>query len=147
VVESGLASDEQNSAALNSGTAKTRCHPLLYTTQVPQSLLYADVRTLQQSRCWSNTLSLLLLAPHRLSPHAAVRVARAARLQSALEDRLAAIVQAVNDKREHIPPVVSAAVVTFPFDISIAGCVLYLHGFEGCQKHGKGLQHLRPKCG
>jgi autophagy-related protein 101 len=51
----------------------------------------------------------------------AVRVARAARLQSALEDRLAAIVQAVNAKREHIPPVVSAAVVTFPFDISIAG--------------------------
>ena len=50
-----------------------------------------------------------------------MRVARAARLQSALEDRLAAIVQAVNAKREHIPPVVSAAVVTFPFDISIAG--------------------------
>lgn len=67
VVESGLASDEQNSAALNS-----------------------------------------------------VRVARAARLQSALEDRLQAIVKTVNSRREHIPPVVSAATVTFPFDISIA---------------------------
>lgn len=51
-----------------------------------------------------------------------VRVARAARLQSALEDRLAEIVRTVNAKREHIPPVVSAATVTFPFDISIAGC-------------------------
>ena len=64
--------------------------------------------------CRRAVFALLLLPP-------AVRVARAARLQSALEDRLAAIVQAVNAKREHIPPVVSAAVVTFPFDISIAG--------------------------
>lgn len=28
---------------------------------------------------------------------------------------------AVNDKRDHIPPVVSASAVTFPFDIQVAG--------------------------
>mmetsp|Transcript_4206 Transcript_4206/g.12149 ORF Transcript_4206/g.12149 Transcript_4206/m.12149 type:complete len:214 (-) Transcript_4206:1524-2165(-) len=68
VVESGLATEEHNSAALNS-----------------------------------------------------VRTQRRARLQSALEDRLTHIVALVNSKKEHIPPVVSQATVTYPFDITIAG--------------------------
>lgn len=51
-----------------------------------------------------------------------MRTQRRARLQSALEDRLTHIVALVNSKKEHIPPVVSQATVTYPFDITIAGC-------------------------
>ena len=51
----------------------------------------------------------------------AVRSQRQARLQAALEDLLLTIVRIVNEKKEHIPPVVSANTLTFPFDISIAG--------------------------
>ncbi len=50
-----------------------------------------------------------------------MRTQRRARLQSALEDRLTHVVALVNSKKEHIPPVVSAAAVTFPFDITVAG--------------------------
>lgn len=46
---------------------------------------------------------------------------RHAKLQSSLEELLSAIVCLVNEKKEHIPPVVSANTLTFPFDISIAG--------------------------
>ena len=51
----------------------------------------------------------------------AVRSQRQVKLQSALEDLLLTIVRIVNEKKEHIPPVVSANTLTFPFDISIAG--------------------------
>ena len=47
---------------------------------------------------------------------------RQARLQSAVEGLVTAVVRAVNDKRHHIPPVVSSSTVTFPFDISMSGC-------------------------
>ncbi|GBF95769.1 hypothetical protein Rsub_08205 [Raphidocelis subcapitata] len=46
---------------------------------------------------------------------------RQARLQSAVEGLLAAVVRAVNDKRHHIPPVVSSSTLTFPFDVSMSG--------------------------
>lgn len=51
----------------------------------------------------------------------AVRAQRKERLQSDLEAAIATIVRTVNEKKDHIPPVVSSAAVTFPFDISIAG--------------------------
>lgn len=35
---------------------------------------------------------------------------------------MAAIVGAVNEKKDHIPPVVSSQAVTFPFEIAIRGC-------------------------
>ena len=44
---------------------------------------------------------------------------RAAALTSSLESAITAIVGAVNERRSHIPPVVSANVVSFPFDITI----------------------------
>ena len=34
---------------------------------------------------------------------------------------MTAIVRLVNDKKDHIPPVTSPAVLTFPFEITIAG--------------------------
>jgi hypothetical protein len=40
-------------------------------------------------------------------------------------------VTAVNDKRDHIPPVVSASAVTFPFDIQVAGWGGGGYGGEG----------------
>lgn len=46
---------------------------------------------------------------------------RQARLQSAVEGLVATVVRHVNDKRHHIPPVVSSSTVTFPFDISLHG--------------------------
>ena len=58
----------------------------------------------------------------------AVRRQRQAKLQSALEDLLLTIVRIVNEKKEHIPPVVSANTLTFPFDISIAGFASLLTG-------------------
>lgn len=50
-----------------------------------------------------------------------LRAQRRQRLQAAIEEGLTCIVRAVNDKRDHIPPVVSASAVTFPFDIQVAG--------------------------
>lgn len=47
------------------------------------------------------------------------RARRRALLQSTLEGALQNIVTAVNEKREHIPPVVSGAALTFPFDVSV----------------------------
>ncbi|KAI8466879.1 MAG: hypothetical protein J3K34DRAFT_432293 [Monoraphidium minutum] len=46
---------------------------------------------------------------------------RQARLQAAVEGLVTGVVRRVNDKRAHIPPVVSASTVTFPFDIAMSG--------------------------
>jgi hypothetical protein len=51
----------------------------------------------------------------------AARRRRKAELQEDIEAALRAIVAAVNVKKDHIPPVVSAATLTFPFDVSISG--------------------------
>jgi autophagy-related protein 101 len=51
----------------------------------------------------------------------AARAQRHTKLQAAVEEGMSFIVRTVNEKKDHIPPVVSSAVVTFPFDISIAG--------------------------
>ena len=56
-------------------------------------------------------------------PPSAVRGKRSAALQAELEERLAEVVRSVNERKDHIPPVVSPATVTFPFEIAIAGCV------------------------
>jgi len=53
----------------------------------------------------------------------AVRAQRQAKLQAALEELMTLVLRTVNDKKDHIPPVVSSAVLTFSFDISVAGCV------------------------
>ena len=52
-----------------------------------------------------------------------MRGKRSAALQAELEERLAEVVRSVNERKDHIPPVVSPATVTFPFEIAIAGCV------------------------
>jgi len=52
----------------------------------------------------------------------AAQSARKQLLETALEETLTLIVSVVNTKRDHIPPVVSADAVTFPFEIVIAGC-------------------------
>lgn len=57
----------------------------------------------------------------------AVRARRHAKLQTAVEEALLSIICAVNDKKDHIPPVVSPHLVTFPFDITVAG---YAHLFH-----------------
>lgn len=46
---------------------------------------------------------------------------RQAQRQAALEGLLSEVVRCVNDKRAHIPPVVSSSPCSFPFDISISG--------------------------
>jgi autophagy-related protein 101 len=38
-----------------------------------------------------------------------------------VEQVMTLILRAVNEKKDHIPPVTSAAVLTFPFEITIAG--------------------------
>lgn len=42
-------------------------------------------------------------------------------LQASLEECIHSILRTVNDRRDAIPPVVSSAAVTFPFDITISG--------------------------
>ena len=54
----------------------------------------------------------------------AVRARRHTKLQTAVEEALLAVICAVNDKKDHIPPVVSPHLVTFPFDITITGWVM-----------------------
>ncbi|GAB4818701.1 hypothetical protein N2152v2_005747 [Parachlorella kessleri] len=51
----------------------------------------------------------------------AVRAQRKQRLQESLEECITTIVKTVNERRDHIPPVVSGAAATFPFDITVAG--------------------------
>jgi hypothetical protein len=68
----------------------------------------------------------IVASNHRLEEQnsfslSAVRAQRNAKLQAAVEELLTIVVRTVNDKKEHIPPVVSAKVVTFPFDIIIVG--------------------------
>lgn len=46
-----------------------------------------------------------------------VRSQRQARLQAALEDMLTLIIRSVNDRKDHIPPVTSSSIVTYPFDV------------------------------
>lgn len=57
--------------------------------------------------------------------HNAVRIVRAqrqARLEGSIEELIAFVVRCVNDRRDHIPPVVSSGTITFPFDITFSGC-------------------------
>ncbi len=70
-----------------------------------------------------------------------MRIQRSAALQADLEERLAEIVRSVNERKDHIPPVVSSATVTFPFEISIAGCGIHVRcqvasndGMEGLNR-------------
>ncbi len=49
----------------------------------------------------------------------AARRARHAALEEALRSSVQHILRTVNDKREHIPPVVSTGVVSFPFEIAL----------------------------
>ena len=57
-----------------------------------------------------------------------MRAQRHAKLQTAVEELLGHIIKTVNEKKEHIPPVLSPHTLTFPFDITVAGyaCVLPL---------------------
>lgn len=52
---------------------------------------------------------------------ASVRARRHTKLQTAVEEALLTIICAVNDKKDHIPPVNTAHLLTFPFDITITG--------------------------
>ena len=66
---------------------------------------------------WMIGLSVL----HMLVCILAVRARRHAKLQTAVEEALLTIICAVNDKKDHIPPVVSPHLITFPFDITVTG--------------------------
>mmetsp|Transcript_18787 Transcript_18787/g.40429 ORF Transcript_18787/g.40429 Transcript_18787/m.40429 type:complete len:213 (-) Transcript_18787:522-1160(-) len=53
--------------------------------------------------------------------HAQELSARVSRMEGCLEQLLSHIARCVNEKRDHIPPVVSSSIVTFPFEITFAG--------------------------
>ncbi len=71
------------------------------------------------------SLQNIICTDFLLLPSGAVRSKRSAALQGELEARLAEVVRAVNERKDHIPPVVSPATVTFPFEIAIAGCAAW----------------------
>ncbi|GIL84135.1 hypothetical protein Vretimale_11086 [Volvox reticuliferus] len=73
-----------------------------------------------------------------------VRAARQARLQSALEEQLTLVVRRVNDRRDHIPPVLSTSAVTFPFDITFSGTSTRGSLQGGLQAVGKMLMKATP---
>lgn len=52
---------------------------------------------------------------------AAARSVRQAQRQAQLEGLLTEVIMHVNEKRAHIPPVVSSSPCSFPFDIEIKG--------------------------
>lgn len=70
-----------------------------------------------------------------------LRAQRRQRVQAALEECLTAVVRHVNEKRDHIPPVVSASAVTFPFDITVAGDSAPGFGLDIVRRM---LQHTNP---
>lgn len=53
--------------------------------------------------------------------YAQARSQRMSKAQRALEELMTLVVRFVNDKKDHIPPVVSSSTITFPFEISISG--------------------------
>lgn len=65
---------------------------------------------------------------------AQVRAQRQARLQASIEELIAFVVRCVNDKRDHIPPVVSASAITFPFDITFSGGNRSVFGLHAVKK-------------
>lgn len=66
---------------------------------------------------WNITLNIIKSPDTSAVP----REQRSKALQSALEDSIRSIVRAVNEKRDHIPPVLSSSPLTFPFEITISG--------------------------
>ena len=50
---------------------------------------------------------------------AAERAARHAALEASLHGAIAYVLRTVNERKEHIPPVVSGGLVSFPFDIAL----------------------------
>ncbi|GFR42788.1 hypothetical protein Agub_g3751 [Astrephomene gubernaculifera] len=80
----------------------------------------------------------------QLAGNTQVRAARAARLQAALEEQLALVVRRVNDRRDHLPPVLSSAAVTFPFDITFSGSSTRGSLQGGLQAVGKMLLKATP---
>ncbi|EIE19548.1 DUF1649-domain-containing protein [Coccomyxa subellipsoidea C-169] len=72
-----------------------------------------------------------------------------AKLQEAVEQVMTLIIRAVNEKKDHIPPVTSAAVLTFPFEITVAGrhdAQRHLMGVACCRRDGNigyGLETMK----
>ncbi|EFJ47979.1 hypothetical protein VOLCADRAFT_117751 [Volvox carteri f. nagariensis] len=62
----------------------------------------------------------------------------------ALEEQLAIVVRRVNDRRDHIPPVLSPSAVTFPFDITFSGSSTRGSLQGGLQAVGKMLMKATP---
>lgn len=75
----------------------------------------------EQRLYWEQWIIPIVVADyHSLEPDSA-RAKRKQALQSQLEASLSSIITAVNTKRDHIPPVVSGAALTFPFDVTVEG--------------------------
>ena len=65
-------------------------------------------------------INLLIQDPRAPSVAGKTAEERKAMLHAAIQEALDTVLRAVNEKKEHIPPVVSSDIVTFPFDISIS---------------------------
>ena len=81
---------------------------------------YADNFTAKSASRNCSTVYQAICA-HMLACVPAVRARRHTKLQTAVEEALLTIICAVNDKKDHIPPVVSPHLITFPFDITVTG--------------------------
>jgi hypothetical protein len=72
--------------------------------------------------CWYSYLTFPVAPlPPCLCTSPAARSVRQAQRQAQLEGLLTEVISFVNEKRSHIPPVVSSSPCSFPWDISICG--------------------------
>ena len=75
----------------------------------------------EQRLYWEQWTIPIIVADHHSIGSDSARAKRKQALQTQLEACLTSIVTAVNEKRDHIPPVVSGAALTFPFDVTVEG--------------------------
>lgn len=72
---------------------------------------------------WEQWIINICLVPQQLAAAATSTSAaqRLARLQKGMEELIAYVVLCVNEKKDHIPPVVSQSALTYAFDIALVG--------------------------
>lgn len=72
---------------------------------------------------WEQWIINICLRPpqHALTTCSSSGVQQFNRLQKSMEDLIAYVVLCVNEKKDHIPPVISQSALTYAFDIALAG--------------------------
>mmetsp|Transcript_19680 Transcript_19680/g.51037 ORF Transcript_19680/g.51037 Transcript_19680/m.51037 type:complete len:267 (+) Transcript_19680:105-905(+) len=103
--------------------ASTHAHPQplsepLHLTQLDAQTSAGPKASPGNTNCSSNKNTAGAANSSNTSPSSAAAASPVSRLAATLEAARMTITRCVSDKRDHIPPVVSASTITFPFDIT-----------------------------